>query len=175
MSPRFGQRKPGGSNDTLEFPATNYMANALTGKAAEKKAWRRITSLAYLKLQISERFTKAKEAWHKDPRHHETEVNPTSPTKEVLPGPSSGLDRPHSRTDPYRTLAVCILPQEGSASDKTISAGFAIYLRGCFAATSPSTSSIPAFLRPKWRRGRVWIPESEDPRSEERRVGKECW
>jgi len=34
----------------------NERADALAGKAAERKAWAKTCSLAYLKLQISERF-----------------------------------------------------------------------------------------------------------------------
>jgi len=48
----------------------NERAGALAGKAAEEKAWSEVTSLAHLKLRISERFPTAKDAWHRDPGHH---------------------------------------------------------------------------------------------------------
>jgi len=41
-------------------------------------------SLAHLKLRISEKFRKAKKAWHEDPHHHGTEENPPPP-QEALP------------------------------------------------------------------------------------------
>jgi hypothetical protein len=39
----------------------NERADALAGKAAEKVAWSPTTSLAFMKLQISEGFRKSKE------------------------------------------------------------------------------------------------------------------
>ena len=90
----------------------SYMADVSVGKVAEKKAWSRTTSPAYLKPQISERYRKAKEAWHKDPQHHRAEDDPTFAIHGVLSGPGSEVDRLHHRTDPYQILAVCILPQE---------------------------------------------------------------
>ena len=83
------------------------------GKAAEKKAWSRVTSLAYLKLRVSERFREAKEAWHKDPQHHGVNEILPPPPKNVLPGSHLKLVGPHSGTNPHWTLAVRRLLEEG--------------------------------------------------------------
>jgi hypothetical protein len=40
-----------------------------------------ITTLAYMKLQISERFRKNKKKWDEDPRHHGTDEIPPPPAK----------------------------------------------------------------------------------------------
>jgi hypothetical protein len=50
----------------------NERADALAGKAAEKVAWSTTISLAYMMLQISERFRKNKK-WDEDLRHHGTD------------------------------------------------------------------------------------------------------
>jgi hypothetical protein len=44
-------------------------------------AWSLITSLAHLKLRISEKFRKAKEEWHENPRHHGSEEILSPPPK----------------------------------------------------------------------------------------------
>jgi hypothetical protein len=54
----------------------NEKADALVGKAAEKTGHSKVMSMANLKLQISEKFRDAKEAWHKLPSHHGTEEIP---------------------------------------------------------------------------------------------------
>jgi hypothetical protein len=60
----------------------NERADGLAGRAAEKAGYSKTVSIAYMKLQISERFRKAKEAWHKVPAHHGTEeIPPTPPPK----------------------------------------------------------------------------------------------
>jgi hypothetical protein len=59
----------------------NEKADALAGKAAEKVAWSPTTSLAYMKLQISEKFRKSKKRWDEDPRHHGNEEIPPPPVK----------------------------------------------------------------------------------------------
>jgi hypothetical protein len=42
-------------------------------------------SIAHLKLRISEKFRKAKLAWHDTPNHHRTkEIPPTPPKKSCL-------------------------------------------------------------------------------------------
>jgi hypothetical protein len=62
--------------------AGNERADVLTGKAAGKVgAGVPVASLTYLKFKISERFRKAKEKWHTDPIHHETEEIPPPPRK----------------------------------------------------------------------------------------------
>jgi ribonuclease HI len=59
----------------------NEKADALAGKAAEKVAWSPTTSLAYIKLQISEKFRKSKKRWDEDPHHHGNEEIPPPPAK----------------------------------------------------------------------------------------------
>jgi ribonuclease HI len=59
----------------------NERTDALAGKAAEKAAWSPITSLAHLKLRISEKFRESKEVRHKDFRRHGSEEIPPPPPK----------------------------------------------------------------------------------------------
>jgi ribonuclease HI len=59
----------------------NEKADALAGKAATGVAWSPITSLAYVKLQISEKFRRSKKSWDEDPRHHGNEEIPPPPAK----------------------------------------------------------------------------------------------
>jgi hypothetical protein len=60
----------------------NESADALAGKAAEKVSWSTVTSLAYLKLRVSEKYRKSKEKWDKEPRHHgKKEIPPPPPKK----------------------------------------------------------------------------------------------
>jgi hypothetical protein len=60
----------------------NERADALAGKAAEKVSWSTVTSLAYLKLRVSEKYRKSKEKWDKEPRHHgKKEIPPPPPKK----------------------------------------------------------------------------------------------
>jgi ribonuclease HI len=61
--------------------AGNEKADALAGKAAEKVAWSPTTSLAYMKLQISEKLRKSKKRRDEDPRHHGNEEIPPPPAK----------------------------------------------------------------------------------------------
>jgi hypothetical protein len=56
-----------------KFSIMSERADALAGKAAERVSWSTVTSLAHLKLRVSEKFRKRKEKWDKDPRHHGTE------------------------------------------------------------------------------------------------------
>jgi len=64
---------------------SNERADTLAGQAAEKTAWSGVTSLAYLRLRISEQFRTAKEAWHRDPAHHGIlEIPPPPPKKSCL-------------------------------------------------------------------------------------------
>jgi ribonuclease HI len=59
----------------------NERADALAGMAAERIAWSPFTSLAHLKLRISEKFQKNKQEWNDDPHHHGTEEIPPPPPK----------------------------------------------------------------------------------------------
>jgi hypothetical protein len=45
----------------------NERADALAGMAAERVSWSPFTSLAHLKLRVSERFQKSKKEWDEDP------------------------------------------------------------------------------------------------------------
>jgi hypothetical protein len=51
-------------------------ADVMAGKAAEKAGYSKVMSLAHLKLQISEKFRKAKTAWRDAPDHHGSEEIP---------------------------------------------------------------------------------------------------
>jgi len=88
----------------------NERADVLAGKAAEKRGYSRVVSLAHLKLQISEKFRGAKTNWDTDQRHHGTEAIPPPP-QEVLPGHDAELSGAHGGPDPHRTLAVRCIPQ----------------------------------------------------------------
>ena len=59
----------------------NERADKLAGEAAGKDRWSETASLAYLKLQVSERFRKAKDLWHANPSHHGSEEIPPPPPK----------------------------------------------------------------------------------------------
>jgi len=54
----------------------NERADCLAGTAAEKTSWSQVTSIAHLRLQISNKFRRAKETWHANPDHHRTEEIP---------------------------------------------------------------------------------------------------
>jgi ribonuclease HI len=54
----------------------NERADELACKAVERTG---TMSLSYIKLRISERFRKAKDTWHADPRPHGTEEIPPGP------------------------------------------------------------------------------------------------
>jgi hypothetical protein len=60
-------------------------ADALAGKAAEQVVWSKVTSMAYLKLQISEKFRAAKQTWNYDPAHRGTGETPPPPPKKSCP------------------------------------------------------------------------------------------
>jgi hypothetical protein len=65
-------------------------------------------SLAHLKLKISEKFRKAKEDWHADPKHHGTmEIPPPPPKKSCLDGARNTLARTAAqiRTGHWRSAA----------------------------------------------------------------------
>jgi hypothetical protein len=59
----------------------NGRADKLAGGAAELIGPHTAMSLAHIKLRISERFRKAKDAWHADPAHHGNEEIPPPPPK----------------------------------------------------------------------------------------------
>jgi len=84
----------------------NERADTLAGKAAEVEAWSRVASIAHLKLQISERYRKAKEVWHNDPRHHgANEILPPPPKKSCLDKARNAIARVAAqiRTDHWRS------------------------------------------------------------------------
>jgi hypothetical protein len=62
----------------------NERADKFAGWAAELIGLHTAMSLAHIKLRISERFRKAKDAWHTDPAHHGNEEIP--PPEEVHVG-----------------------------------------------------------------------------------------
>jgi len=63
----------------------NERADKLAGAAAEKVGPYTAMSLAHLKLRISDRFRKAKEAWYAKPDHHRSmEIPPPPPKKSML-------------------------------------------------------------------------------------------
>jgi hypothetical protein len=67
------------------FGGRNEKADRLAEQAAGKVAWSRTASLSHLKLRISERFSKAKEEWHKNPKHHgKDEIPPPVPKKSCM-------------------------------------------------------------------------------------------
>jgi hypothetical protein len=57
----------------------NECADTLAGRAAEKAAWSKFISPAFLKLRVSEKFRAAKDKWDTDPDHHGTEEIPPPP------------------------------------------------------------------------------------------------
>jgi hypothetical protein len=59
----------------------NERADALAGMAAGRTAWSPFTSLAHLKLRVSERCRRTKQEWNDDPHHHGTEEIPPPPPK----------------------------------------------------------------------------------------------
>jgi ribonuclease HI len=80
----------------------NEKADILAGCAAEKAGYSKEMSIAHMKLRISEKFRKAKEAWHKPP----------PPKKSCLDNIRNALAAcPCGSTDLHRPLAVRGLPQ----------------------------------------------------------------
>jgi hypothetical protein len=72
----------------------NERADMFAGTAAEKVGQVTIMSIAHLKLKISERFRKAKEAWHDDPAHHgSSEIPPPPPKKCCLDRAKNAITR----------------------------------------------------------------------------------
>jgi hypothetical protein len=59
----------------------NERVDALARKAAEKASRSPTTSLAHMKLRVSEKFRKIEETWDKDARHHGSEEIPLPPPK----------------------------------------------------------------------------------------------
>jgi hypothetical protein len=62
----------------------NERADKLAGGAADLIGPHTAMSLAHIKLRISERFRKAKDAWHADPAHHGSEEIPPPPPKKSM-------------------------------------------------------------------------------------------
>jgi hypothetical protein len=59
----------------------NDKADVLAGQAAEREGYSKVMSLSHLKLQILEKFRKAKTAWHNIPSRHGTEEIPPPPPR----------------------------------------------------------------------------------------------
>ena len=56
--------------------------------------WARVTSLAFLKLRISEKFRKEKDKWNPDPKHHGTEeIAPLPPKKSCMDQAKNAIAR----------------------------------------------------------------------------------
>jgi hypothetical protein len=112
----------------------NERADVLSGQAADKMAWL-TTSLARLKLQISQKFRTAKEDWHKDPRHHRTEEIPPRPFSLALT--IKEITWPHGSPD--RRSAVYLKRIRKTRDDKWW------------------YCPIAQMQQPEWRRGRAGI------------------
>ena len=88
------------------MPATSR-ADILVRQTAQETPWARVTSFAYLKLQISEKFRKEKDKWHTDPEHHGTvEIPPPPPMKCCIDQAKNPIDRTAAqiRTRHWRTV-----------------------------------------------------------------------
>jgi hypothetical protein len=69
----------------------NEKVDALAGRAAEETGYSRVM---LMKLRISEKFKRAKLAWHDVPSHHGTEeIPPPPPKKSCLDGMRNALAR----------------------------------------------------------------------------------
>jgi hypothetical protein len=60
---------------------SNVKADVLARCAAEKMGDSKTMSISHLKIRISEKFRREKDAWHKIPGHHGTEEIPPPPPK----------------------------------------------------------------------------------------------
>jgi hypothetical protein len=82
-----------------------------------------VASLAYLKPKISERFHKAKDAWHANPTHHGTEeTDPPPPSKKsCLDHMLNSLARTAAqiRTGHWRS-AVCVPQEDPEESGRSV-------------------------------------------------------
>jgi hypothetical protein len=92
----------------------NEKADALVGKAAEKASWSPVTSMAYLKLRIYERYKASKEAWHKESSHYGLGEIPPPPPKKSCPEFAGLVSRP----DQNRTLALSSGPEKNKEEDR---------------------------------------------------------
>jgi hypothetical protein len=90
----------------------NEKAYALAGKAAARVAWSPITSLAYVKLQISEKVSEEQEELGRGPSPPWQRRNPTPSGKEVLHGPGQKFHRTDGRSDKDWPLAVRHISQQ---------------------------------------------------------------
>jgi ribonuclease HI len=91
----------------IGIPANDRLA----GQAAGKVAWSRTASLSHLKLRISERFNKAKEEWHKNPKHHVKDEIPPPAPKRSCKDRRPHFNRPGCDTDQDCALEVSHIPQ----------------------------------------------------------------
>jgi ribonuclease HI len=82
----------------------NDRVDALAGMAAGRTSWSPFTSLAHLKLRISEKFQKSKKEWDRDPHHHGTgEIPPPPPPPKKKKKKKSCMDQ--ARNAMARTAA----------------------------------------------------------------------
>jgi hypothetical protein len=98
----------------------NERADVLAGHAAERTGYSKTMCTAHLKLQISEKFRRGKEAWHKVPGHHGTEeVPPPPPKKSCQDSMRNSLARTVAqiRTGHWRS-AVCLKRVRKITEDK---------------------------------------------------------
>jgi len=102
-------------------------------------------SLAHLKLRISEKFRKAKKAWHEDPHHHGTEEIPP-------PLPRSPASTKRRMRWPARQPRFTQVIGGHGGSTNT---GSAVDQLGCPAPTFFSTVRTLGLAQPEWRRGRA--------------------
>jgi hypothetical protein len=96
----MGERTPG--NAKVDVPA---------GRAAEKPGYSKVTSIAHLKLQISEKFRNAKTTSYDIPSHHGTEEIPPSPKKSWLDKTRNALAQQESlrNSECWQTLFIYLL------------------------------------------------------------------
>jgi hypothetical protein len=120
-------------------------ADVLAGRAAEKPGYPRVMSMAHLKLRISEKFRKAKSAWHDVPSHHGTEEIPLPPLKK------SSLDGMRIRTGHWGS-AVYLKRIRKMADDK------------CWFCQGPARSHVLLHCpNERLRTARVEAWEGKDP------------
>jgi hypothetical protein len=92
----------------------NEKADALAGMAVGRSSWSPFTSLAHLKLRISETFQGSKKEWDRDPTTMERRRSRHPPPpkkkkkkKKVMYGSGQECHRSNGRPDQDRSLALC--------------------------------------------------------------------
>jgi hypothetical protein len=72
----------------------NEKADALAGQEAKKASLSPLVSMTSLKLQISEKYNRAREKWNANPALHGNDsITPPPPKKSCLDGAKNGLAR----------------------------------------------------------------------------------